>query len=72
MVVSRDLAMGFLSLLGKRMALDVCKANIDFLDGQIATWNVRSQQVLDLMRNYNLEGRDDKRYWDALTADFQF
>lgn len=67
-----ELSGAVLRLFAKRMPLVLQKQHISFLGGQIDTFREQQTRMLELMNQYNLEGRDDPKRWDTIQGIFNF
>jgi len=61
-----------LTLLTMRMPLTVMRAQIAQQDSLFATFGKEHDRIIELMKQYNLEGKSDQRQWATLQQNFQF
>jgi hypothetical protein len=67
-----ELASTYLRLFAKRVPLIEKKQRIDFLKEQIAAFSKQRDQMLELMREYNINGETNPEKFEALNSNFQF
>ena len=69
---SAELSATFLRLFTRRLPLLQQKQQIDFLNSQIDTCNREQSRLLELQKQYNLDGLRDQHRWDVLHHNFEF
>lgn len=67
-----ELSSTYFRLIPKRAQLSGQKAAMGFLKEQMNTFAKERDRMIELMRQYNLEGADDKRRWDVIQNNFNF
>ncbi len=70
--LSGELSSVYLKLFAKRYELQVEKNKIQLLDNQIADFGRERDRFLELLKQYNVEGLDNARRWNAIQGNFDF
>ena len=69
---SNELSATFMRLFAKRFLLFQEKQQIDFLGSQIETTLREQSRILELQKQYNIDGVRDPRKWELLQRNFEF
>lgn len=69
---SAELGATFLRLFARRLPLVLQKQQIAFLRGQIDTFAKEQSRMVELMKQYNMDGINDRTRWDAFEHVFDF
>lgn len=67
-----ELTAVYLRLFAKRFPLVMQKAQIAFLQQQMESFSRERDRMLDLMKQFNLEGATDKHRWEVIQGNFKF
>lgn len=67
-----ELSSVFLRLFAKRIPLIAQKQQLALLKEQMGSFGKERDRMLDLMKQYNLDGTNDERRWKFLDDTFQF
>jgi len=67
-----ELTSAYLRLLPKRFVLGQQKAQLELLKQQIDTFGKERDRMVELMRQFNLEGSNDQRRWTVIQNNFDF
>ncbi len=67
-----DLSSTYLRLIPKRMLLSGQKVAIGLLKEQMDNFAKERDRMVELMKQFNLEGGGDKRRWDVIDNNFKF
>ena len=70
--VSNELSKAHLQLGTKRIPLVSMKEQLAHLDEQVVRFGEKRDQMLELMRQYNIEGSGDERRWETINDSFKF
>lgn len=70
--LSGELSAVYLSLFAQRVPLSKQKQDLAILDGQIKDFGAVRDQMVELMRQQNLDGQRDDRRWGVLQHTFEF
>lgn len=62
----------FLSLFSQRYELKKEKNKITLLDTQITEFGKERDRILEMIKQYNIEGKNDERRWNVLQGNFEF
>ena len=68
---SNELGKSYLQLLPKRLPLLENKQRIDLLNEQFTTAGSERDKMVELMKQYNLEGLNDPARWDVIQSSFE-
>lgn len=69
---SGELSAAFLRLIARRLPLALQKQQIAFLRGQIDTFTKEQSRMVELMKQYNMDGINDSHKWSTLQDIFDF
>jgi len=69
---SSELGATFMRLMAKRFPLAMKSQKINFLRGAIDTAAKERSRILEMMRQYNIEGLSDAHKWQVLNRSFEF
>lgn len=69
---SAELGAAFLQLFARRLPLVLQKQQIAFLRGQIDTFTKEQSRMVELMKQYNMDGTNDPKRWDSFQNIFDF
>jgi hypothetical protein len=69
---SVELNAAFLILFARRLPLVLQKQHISFLSGQIDIFTKEQSRMLELMKQYNMDGINDPHRWDMIQHTFDF
>lgn len=72
MKYSAALGSAFMELVPKRIQLEAQKQQLEALDRQIVRNETGRDQMIELMRQYNLDGRTDKEQFATINGIFEF
>lgn len=67
-----ELSAAYLRLSAKRIPLIAHKQQIAFLAEQMVAFGRERDRMLDLMKQYNIQGQADQRLWNVINNNFQF
>jgi len=67
-----ELGAAYLRLFAKRFPLLAEKQRIAVLEGQMNAFGRERDRMLELMKQHNLSGVNDKRKWDIIEKNFKF
>ena len=67
-----ELGAAYLRLWAKRFPLVVLKNQISLLQQQIDSFSLGRDRMLELMKQFNLDGATDKRRWEVIEESFNF
>ena len=67
-----ELGVTFLALFAKRYELMIEKNQITILDQQIVQLGKSRDSILEMIKQYNIEGIDNQRRWKVLQDNFEF
>lgn len=70
--VSTELSAVYLQLFAKRVPLNIQKGRLAQLDEQVASFGKERDRMIELMKQYNLEGAADQRRWNTIEGNFNF
>ncbi len=67
-----ELSIAYLRLSAKRFPLIAHKQHLAFLAEQMVAFARERDRMLELMKQYNLQGQVDQRLWDVIKNSFEF
>lgn len=67
-----ELSATYLRLFAKRYPLVVEKQQLAFLKEQMDGFAKERDRMVELMKQFNLDGKADQRQWDVINKNFQF
>ena len=70
--VTNELSAVFQRLIARRIPLSLMREGIRNLEHQIVSFTKQQEQMLELMKSFNLSGEIDKRRWDVIQDGHKF
>lgn len=67
-----ELSSAYLGLFAKRAPLIAQKSQIAFLKEQMGDFARERNRMLELTKQFNLDGAEDRHRWDVITGNFEF